>query len=124
MLSPFGWELATPPELKPWGWTSMDLLCAPSITGLFATLTRSQTLWTSVNDAAVSYAGYGGAFNATGAEQEKSTSNGSPESGGMAMDPESARALCALVLVGMFGSKAIRNYGMQAFKYSSESITQ
>jgi hypothetical protein len=121
MLSPYGWEVSTPPELKPWGWTSVDLLSAPTVTALYATLTRSKGFWTALNTAVVSYAGYtaNNTLNSTIIEGEK-TMGALPPSEGAAFDPESARAICALVLMGMFGARTIKNFGKPALPSSGK----
>ncbi|KAG8957002.1 hypothetical protein FRC00_004601, partial [Tulasnella sp. 408] len=62
MLSPTGWSVQTPPELRPGGWASLDLLSAPFITSLFATLTQSQSAWRS---AAATAGNYVSALNVT-----------------------------------------------------------
>lgn len=35
----------TPPELQAYGWMTVDLWCAPLVTGLYAFLTHAQPFW-------------------------------------------------------------------------------
>ncbi|KAF9515123.1 hypothetical protein BS47DRAFT_1294308 [Hydnum rufescens UP504] len=49
MLSPTGWALAVPPELKPWGWTIMDLWVAPLCTAMYAITTHAQPVWAQLH---------------------------------------------------------------------------
>jgi len=110
MLSPSGWSVQTPPELEPWGWTSLDLLVAPTITALFATLTHSQTAWRNVSVQATSYMGYGlltGNITTTTTEKLGESGNDS----GAPFDEERARAICAIILMGLFSGRAIKNFG-------------
>ncbi|KAG8993007.1 hypothetical protein FRB94_011152 [Tulasnella sp. JGI-2019a] len=114
MLSPNGWSVQTPPELEPWGWTSLDILVAPIMTALFATLTHSQSVWRDAHIQATSYMGYGplkGNFTTT---NEKYSGAGTTDSA--PFDDESARAICAMILMGLFSGRALKNFGgMPAF---------
>lgn len=107
MLSPSGWAVQTPPELQPWGWTSLDILVAPIMSALFATLTHSQSVWRDAHVQATSYMNYGALIgNITTSEK--------PAGGGPTtapFDEESARAICAIILMGLFSGRAVRNFG-------------
>ncbi|KIY66651.1 hypothetical protein CYLTODRAFT_423253 [Cylindrobasidium torrendii FP15055 ss-10] len=84
-MHPGGLKLQTPPEMLPYGWTTTDLWCAPLITGLYAFLTHAQPFWGELR---TSFMG----------------ANTAP------VDPASARALCALVLVGLFTVRTTKNF--------------
>ena len=99
MLSPTGWAVSTPPELLPGGWTSLDLLSAPFVTALYATLTGAQTTWREAS----SYAGYNATTMSGVGEKQMVVGN--------AFSPDEARAICVLVLIGGFGSRAVKNFG-------------
>ncbi|KAG8900098.1 hypothetical protein FRB99_006260 [Tulasnella sp. 403] len=105
MLSPSGWQISTPPELLPNGWTSLDLLSAPLVTGLFATLTQAQTTWKS----AAAYV---------------QSPSGDEKPGNGALDVEQARALCAVVLMVLFGGRAIKNFGAPTIASPKKLKTQ
>ncbi|THG92943.1 hypothetical protein EW145_g8527, partial [Phellinidium pouzarii] len=49
MLRPTGWALATPAELRAYGWTTIDIWCAPAITALYALLTHAQPFWAELH---------------------------------------------------------------------------
>lgn len=97
MLHPTPLALATPAELHPYGWTTTDLWSAPLVTGVYATLTHAQPFWADLH--AVLAGALGGAGGA-GADKIAP------------VDPETARAACALVLVALFGSRAARKFGV------------
>ncbi|KIM87427.1 hypothetical protein PILCRDRAFT_3899 [Piloderma croceum F 1598] len=89
--------LTTPPELRPYGWTTTDLWCAPLITGLYALLTHAQPFWADLHVLVVSI--FWGHFNDRGSKPTIE-----------AVDPEVARAICTLVLIGMFATRAVKNF--------------
>lgn len=91
---PYSLSLSTPPELLPYGWTTTDLWCAPVITGLYALLTHAQPFWVDVHSAISGVLGGGSGVGQV-----------------VAMDRESARAVCAVVLAVMFSTRAVRNFG-------------
>ncbi|KAF8061669.1 hypothetical protein FPV67DRAFT_1422926 [Lyophyllum atratum] len=95
LLSPTPLALATPPELQPYGWTTADLWCAPAITGLYALLTHAQPFWADAHGLIATLLG--------GARGEK---------GVEALDPEVARAVCAVLLSGLFFGRTVRNFGL------------
>lgn len=94
--------LTTPPELRPYGWTTTDLWCAPLITGLYALLTHAQPFWANLHVLIVGI--FWGHFNERGS---KLTTE--------AVDPEVARAICTLVLIGMFATRAVKNFAGPLF---------
>lgn len=106
MLSPTGWSVQTPPELRPGGWASLDLLSAPFITSLFATLTQSQSTWRS---AAATAGNYVSALNVTTPEGSMPGEKPIPGNGGL--DDDTARAICTVVLITMFSGRAVKNFG-------------
>lgn len=106
MLSPTGWSIQTPPELQPGGWASLDLLSAPFITSLFATLTQSQSTWRSATATAGEYVS---AFNLTTPEGSMSGEKPVPGNGGL--DDDTARAMCTVLLMLMFSGRAVKNFG-------------
>jgi hypothetical protein len=102
-LEPTPLTLTTPDELKPYGWTTTDLWSAPLITGLYALLTHAQPFWAEFH--AVISTALGGAGDKVGP-----------------MDPESARALCALILAVLFSTRTAKNFGLIWKKSVAEKI--
>lgn len=92
-LEPTPLTLTTPAAMKPYGWTATDLWCAPFITGLYALLTHAQPFWAELHSVISTVLGNTG--DKVGP-----------------MDPEAARALCALILAGMFTTRTAKNYGL------------
>ena len=95
-FQPYALTLTTPTEFLPYGWTTTDLWCAPLITGLYSFLTHSQPFWADAHHVAFGWLG------TTGAEKIP------------AVDPETARAVCTLVLAGLFTTRAVKNFGPTA----------
>ncbi|KAG1856688.1 hypothetical protein DFJ58DRAFT_879259 [Suillus subalutaceus] len=85
--TPLTLHMSQPAErpIKPYGWTATDFCCAPSITGLYALVTHAQPFWAELH-------------NETGDDKV------------VPMDPEAARALCALTLTGMSTTRTVKNY--------------
>lgn len=77
----------------------MDLWCAPTITGLYAFLTHAQPFWAEVHTVLMQL--LGGSADTKQAEP---------------LDPETARALCAMVLSVMFTSRTVNNSFGSYFK--------
>lgn len=94
-LNPTPLALQTPPELQAYGWTTTDLWCAPMITGLYALLTHAQPFWAETH---VMISQVLGSTPGGGKEVE-------------ALDPELARAVCAIILSGLFVTRTVKNFG-------------
>ena len=101
-LEPTSLSLQTPPEIQPYGWTSTDIWCAPVITGLYALLTHAQPFWADL---------HGTFYQSLGM-----TTNGKLPA---PVDPEIARASCALILAFLFSGRTVRKFGL--FSTSGES---
>ncbi|KAG6899535.1 hypothetical protein C0993_009351 [Termitomyces sp. T159_Od127] len=95
MLAPTPFSLTTPAELRANGWTTADLWCAPVTTALYALLTHAQPFWADVHGLLVIL--LGGDTSAQTVE---------------AVDPETARAVCALLLSGLFFGRTVKNFGL------------
>lgn len=102
-LEPTPLTLTTPAAMKPYGWTATDLWCAPFITGLYALLTHAQPFWAELHSVISTILGNTG--DKVGP-----------------MDPEAARALCALILAGMFTTRTAKNYGLAWKRGVAEKI--
>lgn len=85
----------TPPELGAYGWTTVDLWCAPAMTGLYAFLTHAQPFWADLHTLIVELLG--------GATAGKAIEP---------VDPEVARVICAMILSGLFSSRTVVNFNM------------
>jgi len=92
-LEPTPLTLRTPAQLQPYGWTTTDLWSAPMITGLYALLTHAQPFWAELHIVI-------------------STVLGGVSDKVEPLDPESARALCALILTGIFSTRTAKNFGL------------
>ncbi|KAI8999093.1 hypothetical protein BD414DRAFT_527106 [Trametes punicea] len=93
-FQPYALTLTTPTEFLPYGWTTTDLWCAPLITALYAFLTHAQPFWADAHHVALGWLG-----QTSTAEKVA------------AVDAETARAVCALVLAGLFTTRAAKNFG-------------
>jgi len=93
LLHPTSMAVQTPPELQAYGWTTVDLWCAPVVTGFYAFLTHAQPSWADLHALIVEF--LGGAGKAV-----------------EPVDPETARVICALVLSGLFTSRTVVNFNM------------
>jgi hypothetical protein len=96
-LHPTALTLTTPAELRPYGWTTTDIWCAPLVTALYALLTHAQPFWADLHVLIIELLGgdlvkKGSKFTA------------------VAVDPEVARAICTLVLVGLFTTRTVKNF--------------
>jgi hypothetical protein len=85
----------TPPELQAHGWMTVDLWCAPVVTGLYAFLTHAQPFWVDLHRLMVELIG----GTAAGMAVEPT-------------DPEIARVICTMVLAGLFSSRTVVNFNM------------
>jgi len=100
----------TPPELQAYGWSTVDLWCAPAMTGLYAFMTHAQPFWADLHavfDEMLGGAAAGKAINS--------------------VDPEVARVICAVILSVLFASRAVVNFGLfrstQKCEYRMLSLT-
>ncbi|KAI0806834.1 hypothetical protein C8Q74DRAFT_1224576 [Fomes fomentarius] len=98
-FQPYALTLTTPTEFLPYGWTTTDLWCAPLITGLYAFLTHAQPFWADAHSVALGWLG-----SANGGEKIA------------ALDEETARAVCVVVLAALFTTRAAKNFGPVATK--------
>lgn len=101
MLNPTGWSLTTPNELRAYGWTTADLWCAPLITALYALLTHAQPFWAELHSVLIQIL----------SPEESGAEKAIPLARGEALDPETARAACAILLTGLFVGRTVRNLG-------------
>ncbi|THU96339.1 hypothetical protein K435DRAFT_858649 [Dendrothele bispora CBS 962.96] len=93
-MNPTPLALQTPPELQAYGWTIVDLWCAPLITGLYALLTHAQPFWADTHMVL---------SQMMGGVQEKQVE---------ALDTDTARALCAVILAGLFTTRTVKNFSV------------
>jgi hypothetical protein len=101
-FSPGPMTVTTPIELQPYGWTTTDLWCAPVITALYAFLTHAQPFWAELHGLLATFiGGTVSQIDSTGAEILKVVPP---------MQPEEARAFCAMILAGMFTTRAVKNF--------------
>ena len=98
-IQPYALTLTTPTEFLPHGWTTTDLWCAPLVTGLYAFLTHAQPFWADAHSVALGWLG-----SSSGVEKIA------------AVDEETARAACAVLLAGLFTTRAVKNFGPTAVK--------
>jgi len=109
LLRPTPLEVATPPELLPYGWTATDFWSAPLVTGLYATLTHAQPFFTYLHT--LLYAFFW-PFGLARLSDVTTKSAGSPGQRAVApVDHETARAFCAIVLCALNVNRAMRAYG-------------
>jgi hypothetical protein len=92
-LEPTPLTLTTPFHLKAYGWTTTDVWSAPMIAGLYALLTHAQPFWAELHSV------IGTVLGGVSDKVEP-------------LDPESARALCALILAGIFSTRTVKNFGL------------
>ncbi|KAF7295555.1 hypothetical protein MIND_01095500 [Mycena indigotica] len=97
-LNPTPLAIQTPPELQPYGWTATDLWCAPLVTALYALLTHAQPFWADAHGFLAAFLG----------------SDVSAKGVVMALDANEARAVCTLVLTGLFVTRTVKNFGAAA----------
>jgi len=97
-LEPTPLAVQTPPEMQPYGWTTIDIWCAPLITGLYAFLTHAQPFWADVHNVLSELLG----MQAEGKQV-------------LPLDPEVARANCAMILALLFTGRALNRFGFLKF---------
>ena len=93
-LQPYALALTTPAEMLPWGWTTTDLWAAPFITGLYALLTHAQPFWADAHAVTLGWLG----------------NSASEVAKVQPVAAEYARALCAVVLMGLFSKRTVQNF--------------
>ncbi|KAJ2924598.1 hypothetical protein H1R20_g12492, partial [Candolleomyces eurysporus] len=98
-LNPTSLSVQTPAELQPYGWTATDLWCAPAVTAIYALLTHAQPFWAELHT--VIYESISGS---------QAQAQGKPAV--EPLDPELARAICAVLLSGLFLGKTAKNFGL------------
>ncbi|KAH9918404.1 uncharacterized protein BXZ73DRAFT_52981 [Epithele typhae] len=101
-FQPYALTLTTPTEFLPYGWTTTDLWCAPVITGIYSFLTHAQPFWADAHAVSMGWLG-------------SSAAEGSSEKIA-AVDPETARAVCAVILAGLFTTRVVKTFGPAAMK--------
>ncbi|CAA7265301.1 unnamed protein product [Cyclocybe aegerita] len=94
-LGPASLSVQTPPELQAYGWTTADLWAAPTITALYALLTHAQPFWAELHTVLEQILG-----GASSVDPIKP------------LDPETARAVCTLLLSGLFVGRTVKNFGL------------
>ncbi|KAH9955637.1 hypothetical protein BC827DRAFT_1236242 [Russula dissimulans] len=124
LLRPTPIEVATPPELLPYGWTATDVWSAPLVTGLYATLTHAQPFFTYLH--ALLYA----FFWPLGLAHLSDVTTKSGQRAVAPVDHETARAFCAIVLCALNVNRVMRAHGpgysaiiSQVVKAASTSTT-
>jgi hypothetical protein len=106
LVRPTQIEVATPPELLPYGWTATDVWSPMLVTGLYATLTHAQPFFTYIHSLLFAF------FWPFGlARSEASTKSGGSANMVTPVDHETARAVCAIVLCALNINRAMRAYG-------------
>ncbi|RDB23977.1 hypothetical protein Hypma_008600 [Hypsizygus marmoreus] len=111
MLHPTPYTLRTPPELQAYGWTTADVWCAPLITALYALLTHAQPFWAEAHGVLVMLlSSDNGGVKSVGAKDVE------------AVDPEVARAVCGLLLAGLFAGRTVKNFGLWKSKGTGKKL--
>jgi len=107
LVRPTPIEVATPPELLPYGWTATDFWSPMLVTGLYATLTHAQPFFTYIHTLLFTF------FSPFGRTRlsEASTKSGSSANMVTPVDHETARAVCAIVLCALNVNRAMRAHG-------------
>jgi hypothetical protein len=107
LVRPTPIELATPPELLPYGWTATDFWSPMLVTGLYATLTHAQPFFTYFHTLLFAFFWPFGLARLS----EASTKSGTSANMVTPIDHETARAVCAIVLCALNVNRAMRAYG-------------
>jgi hypothetical protein len=106
LVRPTPIEVATPPELLPYGWTGTDVWSPMLVTGVYATLTHAQPFFTNIHTLLFAFFWPFGLATLS----EASTKPGSAKMV-TPVDHETARAVCAIVLCALNINRAMRAYG-------------
>jgi len=107
LVRPTPVEVATPPELLPYGWTATDVWSPMLVTGLYATLTHAQPFFTYIHTLLFAFFWPFGLARIS----EVSTKSGGSANTVTPIDHETARAVCAIVLCALNFNRAMRAYG-------------
>src|SRR6267154_3209942 len=107
LVRPTPIEVATPPELHPYGWAATDFWSPMLVTGLYATLTHAQPFFTYIHSLRFTFFWPFGLARLSGV----STKSGSSANMVPPIDHETARAVCAIVLCALNVNRAMRAYG-------------
>jgi hypothetical protein len=107
LVRPTPIEVATPPELLPYGWTATDFWSPMLVTGLYATLTHAQPFFTYFHTLFFAFFWPFGLARLS----EASMKSGSSANMVTPIDHETARAVCAIVLCALNINRAMRAYG-------------
>lgn len=99
LLHPTPIGLTTPPELLPYGWTTTDLWVAPLVTGLYATLTHAQPFFALLHELLYTVLSPVGLASFNGRRELQP------------VDPDTARAVCVLVLGSLFVTRTVKTFG-------------
>jgi hypothetical protein len=111
LLRPTPIELATPPELLPYGWTATDFWAAPFVTGLYATLTHAQPFFAYIHSLLYVVFWPFGLAPLTETTSKTGLASGHRQQVVVAVDHQTARAFCAIVLCALNVNRAMRAYG-------------
>jgi hypothetical protein len=103
-LDPTPLTLTTPAELRPYGWTTTDLWSAPLVTGIYALFTHAQPFWGNLHAGIMTFLGI--RTDPCFSWNTGTVCTGIPK----AMDEDSARAVCTVILCGLFMSRTIKNF--------------
>jgi hypothetical protein len=109
LLRPTPIEVATPPELLPYGWTATDFWAPPFVAGLYATLTHSQPFFAYLHS--LLYLFFWPLGLAPLTEVKTGHASGHRQHVVTAVDHQSARAFCVIVLCALNVNRAMRAYG-------------
>ena len=94
--------LTTPQELLPAGWQATDLWIAPLCTAIFATLTHAQPFYTSLHVMLARFLAPAGLAH---------VSFDGPRAKLLAVDDDTARAICVVILAGAFLTRTVKTFG-------------
>ena len=108
MLHPTGWALTTPAELQAYGWTILDLWVVPLITAIYAMLTHAQPFWADVHTLVATWLGSTAAASVDGKVPLIEP-----------VDSQTARAACATILMVLFATRTVRNFGGEYLERTS-----
>jgi hypothetical protein len=108
-LHPTSLTLTTPPELLPYGWTAADIWCAPLITGIYALLTHAQPFWGELHEMIAVILG----TSAQGCVTNGDDFGVCVVDNAKKLDADSARAICAVILSGLFVGRTVKNFARE-----------